>query len=105
MTVTPKSVYVKTYGCQMNVYDSERMRDTLKGMGYAETPVPDLADLVIFNTCHIREHAAEKVYSELGRMKRLKKAKAEFWRRDAGSSGGLRGASRRGGNHPPGQDR
>ncbi|HQX83942.1 MAG TPA: tRNA (N6-isopentenyl adenosine(37)-C2)-methylthiotransferase MiaB [Aestuariivirga sp.] len=77
MTVTPKSVYVKTYGCQMNVYDSERMRDTLKGMGYAETPVPDLADLVIFNTCHIREHAAEKVYSELGRMKRLKKAKAE----------------------------
>ncbi|HQY73248.1 MAG TPA: tRNA (N6-isopentenyl adenosine(37)-C2)-methylthiotransferase MiaB [Aestuariivirga sp.] len=77
MTVTPKSVYVKTYGCQMNVYDSERMRDTLKGMGYAETPVPDLADLVIFNTCHIREHAAEKVYSELGRMKRLKTAKAE----------------------------
>ncbi len=61
----------------MNVYDSERMRDTLKAMGYAETPVPDLADLVIFNTCHIREHAAEKVYSELGRMKRLKKAKQE----------------------------
>jgi hypothetical protein len=53
------------------------MRDTLKAMGYAETPVPDLADLVIFNTCHIREHAAEKVYSELGRMKRLKKAKEE----------------------------
>ena len=77
MTVTPKSVYVKTYGCQMNVYDSERMRDTLKAMGYAETPVPDLADLVIFNTCHIREHAAEKVYSELGRMKRLKKQKQE----------------------------
>ena len=77
MTTTQKSVYVKTYGCQMNVYDSERMRDTLKAMGYAETPVPDLADLVIFNTCHIREHAAEKVYSELGRMKRLKKAKQD----------------------------
>ena len=72
MTVTQKSVYVKTYGCQMNVYDSERMRDTLKAMGYAETPVPDLADLVIFNTCHIREHAAEKVYSDLGLMMRLK---------------------------------
>ena len=77
MSTAQKSVYVKTYGCQMNVYDSERMRDTLKAMGYAETPVPDLADLVIFNTCHIREHAAEKVYSELGRMKRLKKAKQE----------------------------
>ena len=77
MTMTPKSVYVKTYGCQMNVYDSERMRDTLKAMSYVETPVPDLADLVIFNTCHIREHAAEKVYSELGRMKRLKKEKQE----------------------------
>jgi tRNA A37 methylthiotransferase MiaB len=50
MTTPQKSVYVKTYGCQMNVYDSERMRDTLKAMGYAETPVPDGADLVIFNT-------------------------------------------------------
>ena len=79
MTTAQKSVFVKTYGCQMNVYDSGRMRDTLKAMGYAETPVPDLADLVIFNTCHIREHAAEKVYSELGRMKRLKQA-----RQDAG---------------------
>jgi tRNA-2-methylthio-N6-dimethylallyladenosine synthase len=77
MTVTQKSVYVKTYGCQMNVYDSERMRDTLKDIGYAETPFPDNADLVIFNTCHIREHAAEKVYSELGRMKRLKAAKQD----------------------------
>ncbi len=70
-----KSVYVKTYGCQMNVYDSDRMRDTLKTMGYAETLAPDNADLVIFNTCHIREHAAEKVYSELGRIKSLKKAR------------------------------
>jgi tRNA-2-methylthio-N6-dimethylallyladenosine synthase len=77
MTTLQKSVYVKTYGCQMNVYDSDRMRDTLKAMGYAETLAPDNADLVIFNTCHIREHAAEKVYSELGRMKRLKKAKQD----------------------------
>ena len=77
MTTVQKSVYVKTYGCQMNVYDSDRMRDTLKTMGYAETLAPENADLVIFNTCHIREHAAEKVYSELGRMKRLKKAKQD----------------------------
>jgi len=67
-----KSVYMKTYGCQMNVYDSERMRDTLRTMGYGETEKPDNADLVIFNTCHIREHAAEKVYSELGRMRKFK---------------------------------
>ena len=90
-----KSVYVKTYGCQMNVYDSDRMRDTLKVMGYAETPTPDNADLVIFNTCHIREHAAEKVYSELGRIERLKKNKAGQGRRDAGGRCGLRGAGRR----------
>lgn len=77
MTIPQKSVYVKTYGCQMNVYDSERMRDTLMGMGYAEAAAPDNADLVIFNTCHIREHAAEKVYSELGRIRRMKKARQE----------------------------
>ncbi len=73
-----KSVYIKTYGCQMNVYDSERMRDTLTTMGYLETPVAEGADLVIFNTCHIREHAAEKVYSELGRMRKLKAAKPDM---------------------------
>jgi tRNA-2-methylthio-N6-dimethylallyladenosine synthase len=74
------------------------MRDTLKAMGYAETPVPDLADLVIFNTCHIREHAAEKVYSELGRMKRLKKEKGQaarcWWR-------WLAWPEPKGWNHPP----
>ncbi len=75
MSSALKSVYIKTYGCQMNVYDSDRMRDTLNTMGYAETLAPDNADLVIFNTCHIREHAAEKVYSELGRIKSLKKAR------------------------------
>jgi tRNA-2-methylthio-N6-dimethylallyladenosine synthase len=73
-----KSFYVKTYGCQMNVYDSDRMRDTLGAMGYTETQKPDNADLVIFNTCHIREHAAEKVYSELGRIRKLKLAKPDM---------------------------
>ena len=62
-------LYVKSYGCQMNVYDSHRMADTLAPEGYVETATPDDADLVILNTCHIREKAAEKVYSELGRMR------------------------------------
>lgn len=74
-----KSVFIRTYGCQMNVYDSERMADLLKPIGYEMAAAPDDADLVILNTCHIREKAAEKVYSELGR---LKKAKAR--RVDAG---------------------
>ena len=66
-----KSVFVKTYGCQMNVYDSERMTGLLKPLGYKPVDTPDGADLVILNTCHIREKAAEKVYSELGRLKKL----------------------------------
>ena len=69
---SPKSVFIKTFGCQMNVYDSERMKGSLAAEGYAETDSPEAADLVVFNTCHIREHAAEKVYSELGRLKGLK---------------------------------
>ncbi|MEO0399021.1 MAG: tRNA (N6-isopentenyl adenosine(37)-C2)-methylthiotransferase MiaB [Pseudomonadota bacterium] len=71
-----KSFYIKTYGCQMNVYDSERMADLLAPLGYGRTETPDDADLVILNTCHIREKAAEKVYSELGRLRRLKEEKA-----------------------------
>ncbi len=67
-----KSVFIRTYGCQMNVYDSERMADLLKPIGYARAETPDEADLVILNTCHIREKAAEKVYSELGRLKQMK---------------------------------
>lgn len=67
-----KSVYVKTYGCQMNVYDSERMTGLLKPLGYEASDTPEGADLVILNTCHIREKAAEKVYSDLGRIKREK---------------------------------
>ncbi|MEI7601164.1 MAG: tRNA (N6-isopentenyl adenosine(37)-C2)-methylthiotransferase MiaB [Aestuariivirga sp.] len=77
MDDAPKKVFVKTYGCQMNVYDSERMRDVLGPLGYAETAVPEQADLVILNTCHIREKAAEKVYSELGKIRRMKRERAE----------------------------
>src|ERR1700733_6957627 len=56
----------------MNVYDSERMTELLAGIGYTPTPEPENADMVILNTCHIREKAAEKMYSELGRLKKLK---------------------------------
>jgi tRNA-2-methylthio-N6-dimethylallyladenosine synthase len=67
-----KRVFIRTYGCQMNVYDSDRMADVLRPLGYALAPAPEQADLVVLNTCHIREHASEKVYSELGRMRDLK---------------------------------
>jgi tRNA-2-methylthio-N6-dimethylallyladenosine synthase len=76
-----RRLFVKSFGCQMNVYDSRRMADTLAPQGYVETSVPDDADLVILNTCHIREKAAEKVYSELGRVRRLKEAAAAEGRR------------------------
>ncbi|HEX3700325.1 MAG TPA: tRNA (N6-isopentenyl adenosine(37)-C2)-methylthiotransferase MiaB, partial [Phenylobacterium sp.] len=72
-----KRLYIKTYGCQMNVYDSERMADVLRPLGYGMTDDPAAADLVVLNTCHIREKATEKVYSELGQLKRLKQARAE----------------------------
>ena len=72
-----KRLYIKTYGCQMNVYDSERMADVLRPLGYVLSDVAEDADLVVLNTCHIREKATEKVYSELGRIKRMKAAKAE----------------------------
>jgi len=67
-----KKLHIKTYGCQMNVYDSARMADVLAPLGYCPVDSPDGADLVILNTCHIREKAAEKVFSELGRLKPLK---------------------------------
>src|SRR5262245_57165413 len=67
-----RKLYVKSFGCQMNVYDSRRMADTLAPHGYIETAAAEDADLVILNTCHIREKAAEKVYSELGRLRQLK---------------------------------
>jgi tRNA-2-methylthio-N6-dimethylallyladenosine synthase len=72
----PKKVFVKTYGCQMNVYDSQRMTDALGSDGYVATESMEEADLVLLNTCHIREKAAEKVYSELGRIRDLKAERA-----------------------------
>lgn len=66
-----KNFYIKTYGCQMNVYDTEKMTDVLEAEGYEATSEVDGADLVILNTCHIREKAAEKVYSDIGRMRKL----------------------------------
>jgi len=71
-----KRVYVKTFGCQMNVYDSERIVEQLGTLGYADTDTIEQADLVVLNTCHIREKAAEKVYSELGRIRQLKAERA-----------------------------
>ncbi len=64
-----KKVYIKSYGCQMNVYDSGRMADILKTRNFEATDSPEGADLVILNTCHIREKAAEKVYSDIGRLR------------------------------------
>ncbi|MBL8791173.1 MAG: radical SAM protein, partial [Rhizobiales bacterium] len=72
-----KKVFIKTYGCQMNVYDSTRMEAILAGEGYAQAAAPHEADLVILNTCHIREKAAEKVYSELGKIRLMKRERAE----------------------------
>jgi tRNA-2-methylthio-N6-dimethylallyladenosine synthase len=68
-----KKVFVKTFGCQMNVYDSERMAEALAPHGYAETASIGEADVIVLNTCHIREKAAEKVYSELGRIRQVKR--------------------------------
>ncbi len=70
-----RKVFIKTFGCQMNVYDSERMADALAPAGFTETDAPGDADLVILNTCHIREKAAEKVYSELGRIRKMRDAR------------------------------
>ena len=71
---TLKRLHVITWGCQMNVYDSGRMADVLAPLGYGPAAEPDGADMVILNTCHIRDKAAEKVFSELGRLRRLKEA-------------------------------
>jgi len=68
----PRKLHIKSYGCQMNVYDAQRMVDSLAPEGFVETASVDDADLVILNTCHIREKASEKVYSELGRLRAVK---------------------------------
>ena len=70
-----KKVHIKSYGCQMNVYDGQRMADVLGGEGYEETATPDDADLILLNTCHIRERAAHKVYTELGKLRELKQVR------------------------------
>ena len=80
MLETPKNIkklFIKTYGCQMNVYDSERMREVLAPVGYEPVDGPEAADMVVLNTCHIREKAAEKVYSELGRIRKFKDKKKQ----------------------------
>lgn len=73
-----KKLFIKTYGCQMNVYDSERMAETLGAEGYVVTDVAEEADMVLLNTCHIREKASEKLYSDLGRLRPLKQAKPDL---------------------------
>src|SRR6056297_2725490 len=73
-----KKLYIKTYGCQMNVYDSERMAEAMGGAGYVTTEDAAEADMILLNTCHIREKAAEKVYSELGRFRALKDEKPDL---------------------------
>ena len=78
MTDAPKKLFIKTYGCQMNVYDSERMAEALGAKGYVATDTAEDADMVLLNTCHIREKAAEKVYSDLGRLRPLKAAKPDL---------------------------
>lgn len=70
----PKKLFIKTYGCQMNVYDSERMAESLGSAGYVQTDVAEGADMVMINTCHIREKASEKLFSDLGRLRSAKEA-------------------------------
>lgn len=72
-----KQLFVKTYGCQMNMYDSDRMIDLLKPLGYQLTDTPEGADMIILNTCHIREKAEHKLYSDIGRLEPHKDAKAK----------------------------
>ena len=74
----PRKLFIRTYGCQMNVYDSERMAEAMGGQGYVPTDRADDADMILLNTCHIREKAAEKVYSELGRFRGLKAANPDL---------------------------
>lgn len=73
-----KKLFIKTYGCQMNVYDSERMAEAMGSKGYVLTETADDADMVLLNTCHIREKASEKLYSDLGRLRALKRKNPEM---------------------------
>src|SRR5260370_41162987 len=76
-----RKLHIKSYGCQMNAYDSQRMADLLAAQGFVETAAAETAELVILNTCHIREKAAEKVYPELGRIRKWKASAAADGRR------------------------
>ena len=76
----PRKVHIKTFGCQMNVYDSERMAELLAPLGIAQTSAMEEADIIVLNTCHIREKAAEKVYSDLGRIRQLKERRRKAGR-------------------------
>ena len=77
----PKRVFVKSFGCQMNVYDSQRMSDVAANEGYQPTSAIEDADLVMLNTCHIRERASEKIFSELGKIRELKEERAAAGRK------------------------
>lgn len=72
-----KKIFIRTYGCQMNVYDSERIAEAMAPVGYGQSDNPEEADLIVLNTCHIREKASEKVYSELGRLRKIKQARRQ----------------------------
>lgn len=72
-----RKIYVKTFGCQMNAYDSSRIKDAFKVHGYQETLIPDEADILLLNTCHIREKASEKLFSEVGRLNEIKLVRKE----------------------------
>src|SRR3979409_2248369 len=97
----PRKLHIKSYGCQMNVYDAQRMVDTLAPEGFVETASVDDADLVILNTCHIREKASEKVYSELGRLRVAKDEAARDGRTMNNVVAGLGAPSRGQRDHPP----
>ena len=97
----PRKLHIKSYGCQMNVYDAQRMVDTLAPEGFVETASVDDADLVILNTCHIREKASEKVYSELGRLRVAQGRGRAKWPPDEHRGGRLRRAGGRRRDHPP----
>jgi len=77
MEFSLKKIYIKTFGCQMNAYDSARMRDAMAVHGYQETENPSEADILLLNTCHIREKASEKLFSEIGRLNEFKKARKQ----------------------------
>ena len=77
-----KNLFVKSYGCQMNAYDSDRMKDSLAPLGYQENPDLQDADMIVINTCHIREKASEKVFSELGRLRKVKQRAAKEQNRE-----------------------